>query len=210
MRSIRRIWLALTVCLMASIAPMRAQIPADVKPILEKAEEWFDDSEGIDISMTGKVLAVKTEMRSLSKGDKALITMSMKVMGKTFDMEVGYDGKQSWTYSPQEGTLTITASPDKPKDDRSVDMKLVSEYKRAKMKQTDKAYEITLSEPKSKDAPAKMVLTVRRSDCMPTQMELGSGLKKMSLAIKGIKKGVDDSVFVLDTKNYPNAKIVRK
>ena len=210
MRSIKRIRLALTLCLVASVMPLRAQIPADVKPILDKVEEWFDDKEGIDVNMTGKVLTAKVTTRSRSKGDKALVSMNMTMMGKTVEMQMGCDGKQTWTYSPAEGTLTIEKADKLKKNDNSVDMKLVSEYKKAKMKTTDNAYEIILTEPKDKENPSKMVLTARRSDCRPMEMTMGSGLKKLTFTIVSIKKGVPDNVFVLDTSKFPNVKIVRK
>ena len=210
MRSIKRIRLALTLCLVASVMPLRAQIPADVKPILDKVEEWFDDKEGIDVNMTGKVLTAKVTTRSRTKGDKALVSMSITMMGKTLEMQIGCDGKQTWTYDPQEGTLTIEKDTELKKNDNSVDLKLVSEYKKAKMKTTDNAYEITLTEPKDKENPSKMVLTARRSDCRPMEMTMGSGLKKLTFTIVSIKKGVPDNVFVLDTSKYPNVKIVKK
>ena len=210
MRSIRLTWLALTVCVAAITTPLRAQIPADVKPILEKVEEWFDDAEGLDVNMTGKVMTLKVSIHSRTKGDKGIVTMGTTLFGKTVQMLIGTDGKQSWMYDETGQTLTIEQSPVMPKDDNNVDLGLVKEYKKAVMKQAGDSYEITLTEPKSKDSPGKMVLTVHGSDCRPTKMVIGSGMKKMSMTIESIKKGVPDNVFVLDTSKFPNAKIVRK
>ena len=200
----------LALCFLAIHMPLRAQIPADVKPILEKVEAWFDDADGLDVKMTGKVMTLKMTFHSQTKGDKALMTMGISLMGKSVNTMMGTDGKQAWTWDETTRTLTIEKESDITKDDNNVDFGLVKEYKKAKMKQTETSYELTLTEPRTKDSPAKMVLTVRKSDCRPTQMVMGSGLKKMSLTIESIKKGVPDDVFVLDMSKFPNAQVVRK
>ena len=210
MKLMRRILLALAVCLVASSLLLRAQIPDDVKPILNKVEDWLDDPQGIDINMTVKVMVMKVKMRTRSKGDKMLMTMTTTMFGKTMTMEEGYDGKQSWEYDSTKELLTIDSSPDEVKNDNDFDLAMVSMYNKAKMKTTDNAYEITLTSPKDKEVPDKLVVKARRSDCRPTEMAFGSGMKKATITIESIKKGVADSVFEFDTKKYPNAKVVRK
>ena len=149
------------------------------------------------------------------KGGKSFSVTQMKVMGHEIYSETGYDGTQTWRYlkasdDEERDTLIITKSVKKGKDKFSINMGLDKDYKKAKLKTTDKHYEITFTGPLNKDMPKKSIIRIDKNKYLLHEYETKVSLASMKMTVTRIKYGVSDNVFVLDPKKYPNAVVVRK
>ena len=210
--------LLVVLLLMLSIG-VQAQIPQEVKDIMKKCSEKFKGDNGLEIDLklhVGAVIAsMDGTMKMCKKGDKSFSSMSMKVKGHEMYSETGYDGTQTWRYEravdeEERDTLTITKGAQKKKEKYSVDMGLDKEYKKAKLKTTDKFYEITFTGPLTKDMPKKSIIRIVKDTYMLHQYETKVSIASMKMTVTKIKLGLSDNVFVFDPKKYPNAVVVRK
>lgn len=208
------ILLLLQLCMVA-----QAQIPAEVTEIMKKCGEKFKSDNGLEIDMklhVGAVIAsMNGTMKICKKGDKSFSVMKMKVKGHEMYRETGYDGTQTWTYGKavdeeERDTLTITKGAKKKKEKFSVDMGLDKEYKNAKLKTTDKFYEITFTGPLTKDTPKKSIIRIVKDTYMLHEYETKVSIASMKMTVTKIKLGASDNLFVFDQNKYPNAVVVRK
>ena len=207
------------VLLMLLSTVAQAQIPDDVKEIMKKCGEKSHFENGSEIDMKLRVSAVIASMngtmKMCKKGDKSFSTMKMRALGHDMYHETGYDGTQTWRYQKaadedERDTLTITKGQTKKKEKFSINMSLDKDYKKAKLKTTDKFYEITFTEPLTKDMPKKSIIRIVKDTYMLHEFETKVSIASMKMTVTKIKFGVSDNVFVLDTKKYPNAVVVRK
>ncbi|MCR5130424.1 MAG: hypothetical protein K6C10_03055 [Prevotella sp.] len=140
--------------------------------------------------------------------------MTLKVKDSEDYIEEGTDGKQFWEYEAsklekrESGKLYIASSKDEENDDH-IDFDMYKEYKKGAIKENGNQYIITLTSPKVKGNPSKVVFYINKSNYHPTAIEAKMTFT-MKMTITNIKFGVSDNVFVFDTKKYPNAKIIRK
>lgn len=196
----------------------QAQIPAEVEDVLNKCAEKMHNPSGVEMDMNLSVKAVVSfngTIKMYSKGEKSLAKMRMKVLGREIKTETGDDGKQVWVYKPavEEGdkdSVLVYKPSGKNKGEYDLDFELGKEYKKAKMKEKDGRYEITFTDPKDKEMPKKTVMVVNKSDYSFHQMSVKDGVVGFTMTATKIKYGVNDAVFVLDQKKYPNAVIVKK
>ena len=100
--------------------------------------------------------------------------------------------------------------PKKDKEKYYVDLGMDMEYKNAKLKTTDKFYEITFTGPLNKDTPKKTIVRIVKDTYRLHQLETKVSIASMKMTVTRIKYGVSDNVFVFDPKKYPNAVVVRK
>ncbi len=209
----------LMILLMLLSTVAQAQIPDEVKDILKKCGEKSQFSNGCEIDMKLRVSAVIASMngtmKMCKKGDKSFSAVKMKVKSYEMYSETGYDGTQSWKYhkavdEDERDTLTITKGQTKKKEKFSINMGLDKEYKKAKLKTTDKFYEITFTGPLNKDMPKKSIIRIVKDTYMLHEYETKVLIASVKMTVTKIKLGVSDNVFVLDTKKYPNAVVVRK
>ena len=198
---------------------VQAQIPAEVKDILEKCAEKNHHSGGYELDMklhVGAVIAsMNGTMKMCMKGEKSFSVIQMKVMGHEICTETGFDGTQTWRYSKaaddeERDTLTITKGALKKKDKFAIDMGLDMKYKKAKLKTTDKHYEITFTEPLNKETPKKSIIRIDKNKYLLHEYETKVSIASVKMTVTRIKYGVSDNMFVLDPKKYPNAVVVRK
>lgn len=210
--------LLVVLLLMLSIG-VQAQIPQEVKDIMKKCSEKFKGDNGLEFDMklhVGAVIAsMDGTMKMCKKGDKSFSIMSMKVKGHEMYSETGYDGTQTWSYQravdeEERDTLTIKKGAQKKKEKFAVNMGVDKEYKNAKLKTTDKFYEITFTGPLTKDTPKKSIIRIVKDTYMLHQYETEVSIASVKMTVTKIKLGVSDNVFTLDPKKYPNAVIVRK
>ncbi|MBR5748858.1 MAG: hypothetical protein IKY01_08760, partial [Prevotella sp.] len=194
-------------------------IPAEVKDILEKCAEKNHHSGGYELDMklhVGAVIAsMNGTMKMCMKGEKSFSVIQMKVMGHEIYHETGFDGTQTWRYSKaaddeERDTLTITKGALKKKDKFAIDMGLDMKYKKAKLKTTDKHYEITFTEPLNKETPKKSIIRIDKNKYLLHEYETKVSIASVKMTVTRIKYGVSDNMFVLDPKKYPNAVVVRK
>ena len=206
------------VAIMTAIS-VQAQIPEEVKDIMKKSAEKFKNDNGLEIDMKlhvgAVIMSMDGTMKVCKKGDKSFSVLSMKVEGHEKYRETGYDGTQTWSYEKvvdeeERDTLTITKDAQKKKEKFSVDMGLDKEYKKAKLKITDKFYEITFTGPLKKDTPKKSIIRIVKDTYMLHQYETKVSIASMKMTVTKIKLGLSDNVFVFDPKKYPNAVVVRK
>ena len=202
-----------------TVMSVQAQIPAEVKDILQKCGEKSHHSGGYELDMklhVGAVIAsMNGTMKMCSKGDKSFSVIKMKALGHEIYHETGFDGTQTWRYSKaaddeERDTLTITKGALKNKDKFSVNMGLDKEYKKAKLKTTDKHYEITFTEPLNKEMPKKSIIRIDKNKYLLHEYETKVSIASVKMTVTRIKYGVSDNMFVLDPKKYPNAVVVRK
>ena len=214
----KRILLMVVVALMTAMS-VQAQIPAEVKDILQKCAEKTKPSGGYELDLklhVGAVIAsMNGTMKMCKKGDKSFSVTQMKVMGHEIYSETGYDGTQTWKYTKasddeERDTLIITKSAKKGKEKFSINMGLDKDYKKAKLKTTDKHYEITFTGPLKKDMPKKSIIRIDKNKYLLHEYETKVSIASMKMTVTRIKYGVSDNVFVLDPKKYPNAVVVRK
>lgn len=198
---------------------VQAQIPEEVKDIMKKSAEKLKSDNGLEIDMklhVGAVIAsMDGTMKVCSKGDKSFSIMKMKAMGHEMYRETGYDGTQTWSYEKavdeeERDTLTIIKGAQKKKEKFSVNMGVDKEYKKAKLKTTDKFYEITFTGPLKKDTPKKSIVRIVKDTYMLHQYETKVSIASMKMTVTKIKLGVSDNVFTFNPKKYPNAVVVRK
>lgn len=78
------------------------------------------------------------------------------------------------------------------------------------MKEKDGRYEITFSDPKDKEMPAKTIMVVNKSDYDFYQMSVKDGIVGFTMTATNIKYGVSDATFSLDQKRYANAVVVKR
>ena len=214
----KKLLLMVAVALMTAMS-VQAQIPAEVKDILKKCAEKTKPSGGYELDLklhVGAVIAsMNGTMKMCKKGDKSFSVVQLKVLGREVYSEKGYDGTQTWRYSKasddeERDTLTITKGAKRGKDKFSVDMGLDTKYKKAKLKTTDKHYEITFTGPLKKDTPKKCIIRIDKNKYLLHEYETKVSIASMKMTVTRIKYGVSDNVFVLDSKRYPNAVVVRK
>jgi len=198
---------------------VQAQIPEEVKDIMKKSAEKFKNENGLEVDMKlhvgAVIMSMDGTMKVCKKGDKSFSAMKMKVKGHEMYRETGYDGTQTWTYGKavdeeERDTLTITKGAQKKKEKFSVNMGLDKEYKNAKLKTTDKFYEITFTGPLKKDTPKKSIVRIVKDTYMLHEYETKVSIASMKMTVTKIKLGLSDNVFVFDQKKYPNAVVVRK
>ena len=204
--------------LMISASAM-AQIPANIMDVLNKCDQKMDDPNGMIIDMTLKskilVLSLNGTMRMYEKGDKSFCEVNIKALGKEMRTEQGFDGQQNWEFEAalskkERDTLTITKGAQKKKEKFAVNMGMDKEYKKAKLKTTDKFYEITFTGPLTKDTPKKSIIRIVKDTYMLHQYETKVSIASVKMTVTKIKLGVSDNVFNFDPKKYPNAVVVRK
>lgn len=198
---------------------VQAQIPEEVKDIMKKSAEKFKNDNGLELDMKlhvgAVIMSMDGTMKVCKKGDKSFSAMKMKVKGHEMYRETGYDGTQTWTYGKavdeeERDTLTITKGAQKKKEKFSVNMGLDKEYKNAKLKTTDKFYEITFTGSLKKDTPKKSIVRIVKDTYMLHEYETKVSIASMKMTVTKIKLGVSDNLFVFDPKKYPNAVVVRK
>lgn len=190
---------------------LSAQVSDEIKDIVKKCQEKINNPQGVEMDMETKILMIKMHIKTISKGDKMFMSTSVKALGKSMTMEMGYDGVQGWAYDSDADTLVITKTMEKPDEEIGFDFGMVSKYKTAKMKVKNGLYEITFTNPINKKEPGKAVMKINQSNYYPSEIQIGSGLKSATMKITKIKVGnINDKVFVLDLKKYPTAKVVRK
>jgi outer membrane lipoprotein-sorting protein len=214
----KKILVMVAVAIMTAMS-VQAQIPAEVKDILEKCAEKNHHSGGYELDMklhVGAVIAsMNGTMKMCMKGEKSFSVIQMKVMGHEIYTETGFDGTQTWRYSKaaddeERDTLTITKGALKKKDKFAIDMGLDMKYKKAKLKTTDKHYEITFTEPLNKETPKKSIIRIDKNKYLLHEYETKVSIASVKMTVTRIKYGVSDNMFVLDPKKYPNAVVVRK
>lgn len=190
---------------------LSAQVSDEIKEITRKCQEKMSNPQGVEMDMETKVLMVKMNIKTISKGEKMFMTTSVRALGQTMTMDVGFDGTQKWEYDNDSDSLIITKTTKKPEKKMGPDYSLATKYKTAKMKVKNGVYEITFTQPINKKDPSKAVMKINQSNYYPSEIQMGSGMKSVTLKITKIKVGnINDNVFVLDLKKYPTAKVVRK
>lgn len=203
---------------MTSIA-LQAQIPAQVKDILQKCSDKMDNPAGIEMDLKLHlgmvVMSFNGSIKMCEKGDKSFSIVSVKAMGKEMYTEQGYDGTQEWEFTKATGkeerdSLIITKKTKKSKGEYDVDLDFDKEYSKAKLKETSKFWEITFTEPKDKDAPKKTTVKIVKNTYMLHEIEAKQSIATMRMTVTKMKVGVSDDVFKLDMQKFPNAVVVRK
>ena len=202
--------------LLLGIASAEAQIPAEVTKVMNKCRAAMVNPNGLEYEMDMKAgmgpLAMKMHFVIADKGKLNRTLMSMKVLGTEVVTESGFDGTDTWEidHSPKGDTITFTRGNNQKKSKDELSFDLDKQYRKAKMKLKDGYYEITFSEPTSKDNEAKNV-TVKISEKTYIMREVRSGARgaKVTMNITKVRVGLKDSYFKLDLSKYPNAVVIR-
>lgn len=208
----------LLMMLMTAIG-MQAQIPSEVTEVMRKCDEKMKNPKGLemdmDIHMKYLVFSMNGTVKCYQKGDKNKEITTMKVLGKEVKQESGFDGTQEWEFKPAEGkngkdSLIITTTNQKSKSDNDINFDMDKDYKKATMKLKGVNYEITFSEPISKDSPKKTTIKINKDTYYFYEMSFKESGATVRMTVKKIKIGADDKVFKFDPSQYPTAVVVRK
>lgn len=221
MGKMSKFWMLTFVLMMCGIMSAEAQISAEVSELLKKVAAKMDHPSGTEVDMNVRakmfIISVNMKMTVFSKGDKQRMKGTMKILGKTAQIESGFDGQQEWKYKHldvkkenKKDTLYIKKVTKKSKADYDVDFDLDKSYRKATIKLKDKYHVITFTNPISKDDPKKVTMKIDKDNEVLREVSVKEGGATMTLTFNRIKYGVNDNVFVLDTSKYPGAVIVRK
>lgn len=221
MGKMSKFWMLTFVLMMCGIMSAEAQISAEVSELLKKVAAKMDHPSGTEVDMNVRakmfIISVNMKMTVFSKGDKQRMKGTMKILGKTAQIESGFDGQQEWDYKHldvkkenKKDTLYIKKVAKKSKADYDVDFDLDKSYRKATIKLKDKYHVITFTNPISKDDPKKVTMKIDKDNEVLREVSVKEGGATMTLTFNRIKYGVNDNVFVLDTSKYPGAVIVRK
>jgi len=221
MGKMSKFWMLTFVLMMCGIMSAEAQISAEVSELLKKVAAKMDHPSGTEVDMNVRakmfIISVNMKMTVFSKGDKQRMKGTMKILGKTAQIESGFDGQQEWEYKHldvkkenKKDTLYIKKVTKKSKADYDVDFDLDKSYRKATIKLKDKYHVITFTNPISKDDPKKVTMKIDKDNEVLREVSVKEGGATMTLTFNRIKYGVNDNVFVLDTSKYPGAVIVRK
>ncbi len=208
----------LLMLLMTAIG-MQAQIPSEVIEVMRKCDEKMKNPKGLemdmDIHMKYLVFSMNGTVKCYQKGDKNKEITTMKVLGKEVKQESGFDGTQEWEFKPSEkkngkDSLIITTTNQKSKSDNDINFDMDKDYKKATMKLKGANYEITFSDPISKDSPKKTTIKINKDTYYFYEMSFKESGATVRMTVKKIKIGADDKVFKFDPSQYPTAVVVRK
>lgn len=211
------LWLAVTALL--AIANVQAQVPAEVKQVMEKCNAAMTPAAGMEYHMEAKTSMGPVSLMTMnivmgSKGDKERSLVTTKVVGKEVVFEAGYDGSMSWERQQMPNSrdsIIISTGKKEGGGDDLVDLGLCDEFKKAKMKEKDDYYDITFSDPKDKDSELKSIsLKVSKKNYLLREMRTGMKGARVVMTFTKYKVGLKDDYFKLDFTKYPNAVIVRK
>ena len=205
-----------------------AQIPDNVKEVLKKSDEkmtTYNTAAGAVIEGTMKlkvsILSASGPMKMYAKDNKFFANMFVDIMKEIgIRLEMGFDGEQKWEYrsvtgreSKDKDTLRITKTRDAknvfgPKNDYD------KEYKKAKMKEVGRYYEITFSGPLKKDIPKKATIKIDKESYLMREYSInepvGPFTGKITMTITKITKGCSDNWLKLDMNRYKNAVVDRR
>ena len=222
----KKILLMVVVAVMATNA--MAQIPDNVKEVLRKYEakmESYNTAAGAIIEGTVKmkvsIVSFSGPMKMCAKDKKFFASFSMNAMKKIgINVDMGFDGEQMWEYktvtggdSTDKDTLKITRTRDA-KNDFALKTNYDKVYKKAKMKEVGRYYEITFSGPLKKDISKKTTIKIDKEKYLMREYSVdeavGPFTAKLTLTITKITKGCSDNWLKLDMNRYKNAVVVRK
>ena len=214
------------VAIMMTTLSAQAQIPVNVKGILKKCDakmSSYNDGSGVVIDaklkMKVSVLTINGTMKSYIKNQKYFNLLSLTAMGEeVMKMELGFDGEQEWVYESEpdgksKDSLTITKTKNA-QNEFGMRSDYDKEYKKAKMKEVGRYYEITFSEPKKKDIPKKATIKIDKESYIMREYSIAQNVGMFSgniaITITKITKGCSDKWLKLDMSRYKNAAVVRK
>ena len=223
----KSLWMLITILLFCSHIGVYGQIPDEVKDMWIACKKKMNNPAGTQLNMNihMSMLIIKTDMQVVvsGKGGKSLMKGSMKIMGREFAMEHGFDGQQEWKYKhlklkegdegkgkERKDTLFITKTNKKSAGNADIDFDLIEDYQKAMVKQEGRYHVITLSKPKSKDDPKKITIKIDKEKSLLREMSYKESGARITMTITHITFGVNDNIFMLDTSKYPGAIIVRK
>lgn len=198
--------------LMAALSA-QAQIPADVAEVMKKSDAAMSSPNGVEITMDMKTSFAFIKLTNInmvmgSKDDRSKVLMSFSLLGTDMSMESGFDGTQEWVATKDTVYITQTTTPNK--DDNGADLGLYKKYKKAKMKVKSDYYDIDFSDPIDKKNEVKSVnVKVSKSNYQIKEMKMSAKGAKITITVKKVKKGLNDSYFKLDLNKYPEAVVVR-
>ncbi len=214
----KKIILMAFVAMMAAVS-VRAQIPADVKLVLDKCGEKMDNPSGLVMDITLKMKMVifsgNGTMKWYMKGDKSFCVMNVRAMGQEMREESGFDGQQEWEFTAamskkERDSLIITKTSVARKNEYGMDIDYAKSYKKAKMQEKGLFYVIELSDRIDPDLPKKMTLKIAKDSYYLREISTSVGPAKVTLTITKVTVGCNDNCFRLDMNRYKNAVVVRK
>lgn len=212
----KKLFLTAVVVAMATLS-VQAQIPAEVKSVMEKCQAAMSNPNGVEYSMDIRIsmgpVGMTTNIVTASKGEMERSTMTMKMLGRSVTMQSGYDGNESWSVEQMAGTDTIRISKkhEKSSSDGEIDFGIGEGFKKAKMSVKNDCYVIDYSDPIDKKSEIKKA-TFKISTKNYTLREMKTSVKgaKVTMTVNKIKIGLKDDYFKLDLSKYPDAVVVRE
>jgi hypothetical protein len=170
------------------------------------------------LKMKVSVLTLKGTIKMYFKDDKSFNIITLAAMGEdVLKTEMGFDGQQEWVYTTtfddSKDSLVITKTKSS-NNEFGMKSDYDKDYKKAKMKEVGRYYEITFTEPRKKDLPKKSKIKVDKESYLmreySVEQKMGMFTGTMTITVTKITKGCNDKWVKLDMNRYKNAVVVRK
>ena len=181
--------------------------------IVAKMDQVMDQHRGDGMEMTFemKIPIIGTvSTKSYILGDRYRLEMENDGVMTT----AWSDGTTIWTYTPSENTIEIdnsVASAESANSNAEMLNGITAGYDVSISRQTADAWYIKCKKSKTntnKDDPATMDLVVEKETYIP--MSLSAKVSLVTVTIKNVKYGVNESQVTFNPANYPGAQIVDK
>lgn len=182
--------------------------------VISKMEEVMGahEKEGIVMTMDIKMPIIGTlSTRTWFIGDKYRTEGGMK----NVKLVSVCDGTTEWTYDGKSNEITIVSVDPDHKSDEASDAEMfhnVTEgYDVSIKKETDTEWQILCKKSKdntNKDDPKTMTLVVAKGTFYP--VSISAKMSGVTVTLRDVDFGVDESVLTFNISDYPGAKIIDK
>ena len=220
----KKIFFVIVAVMMTTVGAL-AQIPSNVQEVMDKCNakmSSYNSGAGFVLDGTLKmkvsVLTLNGTIKMYFKDDKSFNIITLAAMGEdVLKTEMGFDGQQEWVYTTtfddKKDSLVITKTTSS-KNEFGMKSDYDKDYKKAKMKEVGRYYEITFTEPRKKDLPKKSKIKVDKESYLmreySVEQKMGMFTGTMTVTVTKITKGCNDKWVKLDMNRYKNAVVVRK
>lgn len=134
-----------------------------------------------------------------------------KFNARTPQAIVWYNGKTQWTYLKSTNEVNVST----PTQAQQMSMNpytFINIYKTGydmSMKTVGDSYEIHLTAQNQKRTVKEMYITIKKSSHVPTQVKMRQNSGWTTIKVSNFKaKGISDSAFTFNSKDFPSAEIV--
>ena len=134
-----------------------------------------------------------------------------KFNAHTAQATVWYDGKTQWTYLKKTNEVNVS-NPTQAQQMSMNPYTFINIYKTGynmDMKSSGANYEVHLTAQNKKRSVQELYITINKKSYVPSQVKMRQGGTWSTIKISNFKaKGISNSTFVFNSKDFPNAEVV--